>query len=68
VPNDEPAITPVAEPADATTGLLLVQVPPVTASLNVVVVPIHTIDEPVIAGGSALTVIVLVTLHPAPGV
>jgi hypothetical protein len=67
-PNDEPVITPVAEPADATTGLLLVHVPPVTASLNMVVVLMHTIGEPVMIGGGALTVIVLVTLQPIPGV
>jgi len=54
-----PAETPVTVPAPftvATPGALLVQVPPIVASLSDVVAPVHTVDEPVITFGVEFTV------------
>jgi hypothetical protein len=61
-----PLITPLAAPIVATDVLPLLHKPPVTASLHVVAAPMHTLPLPVIADGSALTVIVFVTMQPAP--
>lgn len=64
-----PAPTPVTTPDVpilATNELLLDQVPPVVASLKVVVAPVHTLSVPVIglSNGSGLTVAILVVKHP----
>jgi hypothetical protein len=56
-------ISPVSEPIAATV-LLLLQVPPAVASNAVVVAPEHTASVPVMAAGSAFTVIVVVTGQP----
>lgn len=48
----------------ATPGDVDIQVPPVTASLNVVVSPVHTFLTPVIAVGCRITVIVVVVKQP----
>ena len=65
-----PAAIPVTIPdvafTVATDVLLLVQVPPVTASLNVVVLPAQTDALPEIAAGVAFTVTYDVVEHP-PG-
>jgi hypothetical protein len=49
---------------DAIAASLLLQVPPDTASLKVVVAARHTDDEPVIADGNALMVTTAVTVLP----
>jgi hypothetical protein len=64
VPVAIPKTTPLAEPIVATDVLLLLQVPPVTASLRVVVAPAHKEVVPVMAVGTGLTVIVVVTAQP----
>ena len=63
-----PVTMPVALPAVAIMGLLVLHVPPVVASVNVVADPTHVVAAPVIADGSGLIVTVFVTLQPAPGV
>lgn len=45
----------------------LVHVPPLVASLRVMLVPGHTVNGPVIPGGVGLTVNKVVAIHPAPG-
>ena len=61
---DVPPVTPVTTPVDeltvATAVVPLLQVPPLVASLSVVVAPAHATAVPVIANGNGLTVIVLV--------
>jgi hypothetical protein len=64
MPDTMPDIVPTV----AIIGLLLLQVPPVVTSDNVVVDPTHKIVVPVIADGKGFTVTVIVTLHPPPGV
>lgn len=49
-------------------GLLLLHVPPVGVDANVVVYPVHTVSEPVIAEGVALTVIGFVAMQPVGNV
>jgi hypothetical protein len=48
VPRDTPATVPVVAPTDAIKGLLLLQVPPAVASLNVAVHPIQVLVLPMI--------------------
>ena len=55
---------PVNEPTVAIVVALLVQVPPVTASLSVAVDPMHIIAVPVIADGTGFTVTVFVAIQP----
>ena len=55
---------PVSEPIVATEVVPLVQIPPLTPSLNVVVLPEHTVAAPIIAVGVALTFTVVVMLQP----
>ena len=64
-----PALTPVTLPADPSIMLLLVvlHVPPVTASVAVIVAPWHTVAGPlpiVIGTGVAFTVIVSLAKQP----
>lgn len=62
-PATTPVTMPVAEPiVIAAPGV--VQFPPVTPSLSVVVAPVHTVDDPVMADGVGLTVIVFVAAQP----
>ena len=66
-----PADTPVTTPElfiVATAALLLLHVPPVVASLNVVEFPIQTLVVPVIAAtvGKGFTVTVVVALLVQP--
>ncbi len=65
MPEPTPVTTRVALLTVATDVLLLLQVPPVTVSLSVVVAPIHTLtaDEGVIATGVVLTTTVAVAKH-----
>lgn len=60
-----PVTTPVDEPTDAKL-LVVFHVPPDTLSLNVVVCPGHKFIVPVMTDGSGFTVIVALTLQPAP--
>ena len=64
LPAVTPLTTPVAAFTVATDKLLLVHVPPVTASLNVVVLPAQTVALPDIAAGVLFTVIAVVAAHP----
>ncbi len=66
-----PAVTPVTTPAPAGTvenALLLLQVPPTVASVNVVVKPTQTAIGPDIAAGNGLTVTVAVAIQPVGNV
>lgn len=67
MPAERPFTIPVAIPTVATEVVLLVHVPP-PVLLNVVVLPTQTLETPVIADGSELTVIVFVVVHPVPSV
>ena len=60
VPANTPVTIPVEEPIVATVGVLLLHVPPVVASLNVVVEPSQTVNVPVIPAGDGLTVTIVV--------
>ena len=66
VPTDTPLIRPLTLLIVATPVLLLVQVPPITALLNVVVAPLQIEKVPVIAESQALTVSVFVAWVPQP--
>lgn len=66
VPVVTPVIVPVVAPAVAVVVLLLVQLPPVVASLSVDVAPMHTTAVPVIAAGNGFTVTVAVFVQPVP--
>ncbi len=66
-----PATSPLTTPAlliVAAVGLVLLHTPPVLVVLSVVVLPTHTCGVPVMALGSALTVIVVVVIQPVPTV
>lgn len=57
VPEVLPTVTvPAATVASVT--LLLLQEPPVVASVRYIVVPVHAVDGPVITAGDGFTVIV----------
>ena len=60
VPLAIPSTVPLVDPIDPTPAALLLHVPPVIGSLNVVVAPIHTALAPVIAPGLPLTVTIVV--------
>jgi hypothetical protein len=51
-----PPTTPVAEPTVPIAVALLLQVPPDVVQPNVVVLPAHTVETPVMAAGMGLTV------------
>ena len=53
VPGDTPVTEPVSEPTVATDVLLLLQVPPATASLSVITEPAITVLAPEIVVGAA---------------
>ena len=52
----------------ALAALLLLQVPPMIASVNVVVDPAHNICEPLIVVGTAFIVTVVVAMQPVGSV
>jgi hypothetical protein len=60
MPAEAPVTIPLVEPIVAIEGRLLIKKPPGKASASVVVYPLHTILEPVMLGGSGLTVSTLV--------
>ena len=64
VPTETPVAIPVDEPMVATDVLPLLQVPPLVASVKVVVAPTHAERVPEIAAGIALTVNALVAAQP----
>ena len=64
IPTMPPVAIPEDEPIVAIAVLLLLQAPPVGASLNVIVDPEHTLFGPKIFPGNGLTVIVVVAIHP----
>ena len=68
MPAAIPVTKPVLEPIVAVVIPLLVQLPPVVGSLNVVVNPTHTLLAPVLAAGFALTVTGYVVKQPAGNV
>ena len=59
---------PLTVPPDtvATDEGVLLHVPPVVVSVSTVVAPAHNVVTPLIAAGEAVTVSVLVTVHPVP--
>lgn len=64
-----PAAVPVTMPAgltDAVVGAALVHVPPVVASVSVVVPPAHILALPAIAAGDEVTLTALDTVQPEP--
>lgn len=66
VPAIMPVTMPVVEPMSALV-LLLLQVPPVVASVNVVVPPAsQTVAVPAMAAGAVFTVMVMVVVQPEP--
>ena len=65
VPPDIPLTSPDV-PTVAKWVSLLLHVPPVAASLNIVVAPWQMKSSPVIEGGEGLTVAGIVTVQPEP--
>ena len=64
VPVDAPVTIPVAVPIVAIAGILQLHDPPGAGSDNVIVVPEHSAEGPLIADGKGLIVSGLVTKHP----
>ena len=65
IPGDTPVMIPVVEPAVAMDVLLLLQVPPVSASVSVIADPAITVLLPEIGDGVAFTVnMIVVVLVP----
>ena len=65
MPADAPVTTPVVEFTVADVELLL-QVPPVVASVSVIVAPTQTAVGPLMAVGAAVIVMVFVAKQPVP--
>ena len=63
VPADNPETIPDSEPTVATVVLLLVQEPPLSGLLNVVVAPVQMLVAPVIDPGVASTVTIVLMEH-----
>lgn len=68
VPTTTPVIRPEPDTAVAIPVLALLQLPPVVASLKIVVEPVQTVGAPVAAGGNPLIVMVCVAAQPVPTV
>ena len=64
LPVSFPKTIPEEEPMAAMVGLLLTHVPPGSASVSVLLVPIHTLKLPSIGDGNGFTVTVVVTKQP----
>ena len=64
VPADTPVTIPVADPTLPMPGYPELQVPPVVASLRLMVSPTQTFVGPVMVAGNGLTVTVLITVQP----
>ena len=63
LPVVAPVTTPVPEPTEATTGLLLLQVPPAAPGVSVILLLTQTLLGPVM-DGMEVTVMVFVTEQP----
>jgi hypothetical protein len=68
VPNARPLVIPLADPIVAILVLLLLQVPPVVASVSVLVYPRHTFRLPAIAAGVVFTVTTTTVAHLLPDI
>ena len=66
VPDNTPVTTPVPETTVATVVVPLDQVPPVTPSVNVIVVPAQNGEDADMADGAAVTVTIVVAEQPVP--
>jgi hypothetical protein len=66
VPEDTPVTTPVPLITVAIPVLALAHVPPVVPSVNVMVEPTQTGDDPGIVDGVVLTVTMVVVVQPVP--
>ena len=65
MPPDTPDTRPEETPMVATDVVTLLHVPPgVVGTLRAEVAPAHSVSEPLMAPGSAVTVTVLVTKQP----
>lgn len=64
VPSATPLTIPEVLPMVAMVVVVLIQVPPATASLRVIVAPTHTALGPVMAAGIVYTATVVLTLQP----
>ena len=64
-PPAAPVTMPVVEPTVATPMLVLLHVPPVVASANVVEPPTHIVAVPDMAAGAPFTVTIAVELPQA---
>ena len=65
VPSAMPVTIPEPVPTVAIALLLLLHEPPGVISINVIVLPIHTLPGPVIGAGTVFTVTVAVLTHAA---
>ena len=63
MPVDTPVAMPVVLPTVAIAVLLLLHVPPDTASVSVVEMPVHVVAGPVIAAGALLMVTSVVAIQ-----
>ena len=63
-PVTNPLTTPVAEPTDASTGLLLLHVPPVVMCVSDIAPPTHTPLAPLMAAGNEVTFTVVAVAQP----
>ena len=64
VPTLSPQMLPSREPMVATVISVLVQLPPLTASVRVLHTPVHTVGPPNIGVALGFTVTIWVTIHP----
>ena len=68
VPKATPVTTPVPDPIVATVVALLLQVPPVTASVSVVFAPTQRAEAPMMADGVVYTCTIVVMRQPVGNV
>ena len=66
VPVEPPVTKPVVTPTDAMVGVLLLHMPPVVGSVNVVELPAQARNVPAIGAGAGFTVTWLVVKQPPP--
>ena len=66
MPVEPPITNPVVTPIEAIVGVLLLQMPPVVGSVNVVELPEQTRSVPAIGAGAGLMVTRYVVRQPAP--
>ena len=66
-PVTSPLTTPVVAPTNASTGLLLLHMPPAVVLLSVMLSFRHTPPAPLIGAGKEVTVTILVAAQPVEG-